>query len=203
MLNANLSLLIHFFGAFFFVFTLWKKLKEDYYPERIFNTAFIIISALFLASFLVFTPFYNFTFWFQVVVVFVGTYFLSKKFDIRLNELFDALIAGILPWLVASFLFTTINLSDVYHFIFTWVLVFLFAVYIFLNSIYKKITWYQSGKLGLSAVVVTILFFISRAIISLFNFNLTTFVAGLDLWFSVAFAFVFFLLLLRLSKENG
>ena len=53
-------------GIFLFLYLYWKRLKEDYPVEKIFNSGFIILIGIFLS--LVISKIFPNIFWFWIII---------------------------------------------------------------------------------------------------------------------------------------
>lgn len=183
----------NFIGILLFLFLLWKRLKEDYHYERIFNFGFFSLLGLTIFSLISNSFLTEFKFWLQFLGLILG-FGISIYFQrIKFYESFDALVVAVLPWLSLSYLVSAIKNSNLVYFIAFWACLFLVFVYFFLDSQYRKFIWYRSGRVGFSGLVVAGLFFVMKS----FDPYI-----GYGLYISGAFAFLFFLLLFILSRNK-
>lgn len=194
------EIFLNLLGFFIFLFVFWKKLKEDYLSSQIFTTAFYVI---FLASiFLLVSHFLlpNFWFWALFLAFLTGVFLGRWRFSLHFYEVYEAGIVGLLPWLSFFFLLDAMKTTSWYSFcgfLFSWLLVLL---YIFLNLHYKSFSWYKSGKVGFSALVVTIVFFLARMIVAIFFPSMVSLSGSFEVLISGIFSFFSFLLLFILSR---
>lgn len=193
-------LFFNFLGVFIFLFLAWKKLKEDYTAEQIFSVSFFVIFAV-LGSFL-FSRFYspNLWFWIAFFAFLASLLFSVWRLKLHFFETYEAMLVSILPWFSFVFLLDamkTLSWFSFFGFVFIW---FLILLYVFLNLNYKKFSWYKSGKVGFSGLFVTIVFFLARLPVARFFPFVLSFTEGVDKFLSLGFSFLFFLLLLFLSR---
>lgn len=175
-------------------------MKEDYTSSQIFSTSFLIIIG-FCLLFLVLN-FYSTDFWFWAAffVFLISVLFSVWRFKLRFFETYEASFISILPWFSFIFLLDamkTLSWFSFLGFVLIWLLILL---YVFLNLRYKQFTWYKSGKIGFSGLSVSIVFFLIRFLVAYFFPFMLSFAGSADKILSVAFAFLFFLLLLFLSR---
>jgi hypothetical protein len=176
-------------GVFLFLFVFWKKLKEDYSSEIVFNLAFISIFGLLCGIAVSYFFYPEYWFWYGLLGTSVSFSLFVRKYKLRFFECYETLLLSLLAWLSIYYLFETIVQKSLTLFINFWISIFTIFIYFFLSYFYKSFTWYKSGRLGLSGVVTVIVFFIIR------------FIAMKD-YFSLAVVFVNFLLLLSLFKKK-
>lgn len=146
---ANLG--THFLGAVIFLFILWKKLKADASAETIFSLGFLVIFAI-LASLKYF--------WLLVILVIAVSALCIRKFKMRFNEVFDALVIALLPWISIVFLKNSVTSSSLSEFIKFIVVLILICLYYLIDTNYKRFIWYRSGKIGLAGGVTLLLLII-------------------------------------------
>lgn len=188
MLIANLL------GITAFLFLIWKRLKEDYSYERVFNFGMITIFLLIIGSFLSNYFVANFWFWVEILALAIAIAISFFKLYFKFYETFDSLVIGLLAWQSFYFLVKAIVNLQLFSFLIFWISVACFFLFWFFEAKYKSFSWYKSGKKGFSGLLTASIFFLARA--GLYYQNL------LEVVLSIAFAFVFFLLLYKLSYDN-
>jgi hypothetical protein len=186
-------LIANVLGIFLFLLLIWKRLKDDYHYEKIFNLCAFVLSGFLLG--LVISKSFLPTFWFWIIVsgIVLGFGIGINRLKIKFFESFEGLIIGILPWTGLFFLSDAIinaSLSSFLLFWFTLICVFLFY---FLDSHYRRFTWYKSGRVGFAGVLTLAVFFVIRAIF---------FVSTYESYVSGTVAFLLFLLLFNLSRSK-
>lgn len=193
-------LFFNFLGVFLFLFLVWKKLREDYTTEQIFTASFFVILVIFGS--LLFSRLYfpRLWFWIAFLAFLASLIFSVWRLRLRFFETYEAFFVSVLPWFSFVFLLDamkTLSWFSFSGFVFIWLLV---LFYVFLNLNYKKFSWYKSGKIGFSGVSVTIVFFLARLLVAQFFPFVLSFADRIDKFLSLGFSFLFFLLLLFLSR---
>lgn len=193
MIIANLL------GTLSLFYFLWKKLKDDYHFEKIFNLGFTILSFQFVGILVSRFLLPQYWFWINLLLISIGFGFSVIRQKIKFFESFDGLVVGLLPWLGFYFFAEAIKNSSLVNFVGFWIVLMLVFIFLFLDSQYRKYTWYKSGKVGFSGVVTSFIFFLIRSILGFFFAGLASFSPNFESLFSGAFAFLFLLLLYRLA----
>ena len=196
-------LIINITGLFIFLFIFWEKMKEDYIANQIFSTAFSIILGLILANILARLILPNWWFWLSFVGISVGFVTNIIRFKLRILETLDAIIIAVLPWLGLIFLEHAVVNSNLHSFVGVFVIAFLIGFYLFIESHYRKFTWYKSGRLGFSGLATVGLFFLIRGAIAVLFNDMLSFSGKSDPFLSamVAFASIFTLYNLARRKQ--
>lgn len=188
-------------GLLLFLFSLWKKLREDYIPSFIFSLGFYILFLLFSTYVLAieFQP--GYVFWFCFLGIAAASSAAIYRFKMRRFEVIEAVVLSSLPLLLSL---------SIHQYIVTarreWIGIVLFmvgllALYFFLDMHYKKFTWYKSGRVGFTGLVILGIFFLARAVIALLSPSVLSLVRG-DAVISGIIAFLSFLSLFKLSRES-
>jgi hypothetical protein len=118
-------------------------------------------------------------------------------------ETFNSTVISLLPSFALYLLSKSILDLSLTYFIGFWIVALLIFTYFFLEANYRKFTWYKSGRVGFSGLIVAILFFTTRSIASFLYPSGPTFIGMTDLYISASFSFIFFLLLLNLSRNTN
>lgn len=160
------NILVYFLGAVIFLFIFWKKLKDDTTSDIVFSVGFLVIAAILV------TQKY---FWLQLIAITLAASFGIWKFKMRINEVFDALVIALLPWLALVFLKTSVVKVSAPAFVGFIMILVLIGVYYLVDAHYKKFTWYKSGRIGLSGAVVSILFVLIYIVLATFLPNVLSF----------------------------
>jgi hypothetical protein len=192
----------NFFGIFVFLFFLWKRLKEDYHYEKIFNLATATLAGLFIGLLIskYFLPVY--WFWIGIVCMFIGFGVARYRLKIRFFESLEAIIIGLIPWLSLIYLLDAINNSSLASFLAFWIGSICIFVFFFLDSQYRSFSWYKSGRVGFAGVLTAAIFFTLRLIVSIFFKDVISLVNGIEVYLSATVAFGFFLLLYNLGRTK-
>lgn len=195
MLIANAT------GLLLFLFLFWKRLKDDYQYEIIFNLSLYVLGGLGLG--LLITNYFLNSYWFWIVALFIIFGFLIgiKKCRVRFYEAFDGLVVGLFSWLALFYLTNSIVNSNLFAFLAFWVTCLLIFTFFLLDSKYRSFYWYMSGRVGISGLLTLALFCLSRLIVSFFKPTFIS-ISPFEGYISGTFAFVLFLLLYNLSRKT-
>ena len=196
MIIANL------FGILFLFFFLWKRLKDDYHYEKIYNLGWVILVSLVLGLLISKILMPGFWFWISFATIGLTFLFMIKNQKLKFFESLDGLIIGILPLLGLNFLIDAIKRSSLSSFLMFWTVLILIFLFFFLDSQYKRFSWYKSGRVGFTGLAIIGLFFIIRIFIYIIYPQTLSFIAPFDIYLSPTFAFLFFLILYRLSVSK-
>ena len=189
-------------GILILLFLLWKRLKEDYSYEKIFNLGILILIGL-LIGFLVSKKFLpSYWFFIEIIGILIGFTVGIIKLKLSFFESFEALVIGLLPWLTLFFLSDSIKNSNLSSFLAFWVSLICIFVFFLVDSYYRGFSWYKSGRVGFSGLFIAGIFFLIRALISLFFPNVVSLSGAFEIYISGTLAFTFFLLLFNLSRSQ-
>jgi len=188
-------------GILVFFFIFWKKLKEDYISDIIFNTAFYILLGygVFFATSRFLLP--QYWFWLSLGGYCLGLAMGIFKFKLHLYETIEAATIAYFPWLVLIFMADAIATSSISSFCAALVCVLLIVLYVYLNKNYKKFSWYLSGRVGFSGLSVLAIFFLLRATLAIFVPTVISFVKA-EVLISGVLAFAFFFLVSSLARKK-
>lgn len=196
MLIANIV------GLTLFFFLFWKRLKDDYHYEKIFNLGFIVVIGLVVGLLFSRLFFQSYWHWISTISVFVFYFIYITRQKIKFFESFEVLVISFLPWISLVFLSDAINKSSLSSFLLFWVTLIAIFLYFLINSQYRKFTWYKSGRVGLAGLVTGLFYFFSRIVLSLIYPQSISLVPKFEIYYSSAFALVFFLLTYKLFTSN-
>jgi hypothetical protein len=198
LVNIAVTLL----GVLMFLFIFWKRLKEDYASEIIFQSATFIILGIFIGSFLSSRLFPNWFFWASLLGGSAGLTLAIIRFKIKFYESLEAFIIASLPWLSLVFLMNSVATSSLSSFLaFLVILVMVFVSY-FLDTHYKSFTWYKSGKIGFAGIATASLIFIMRAALAIGGVTMLSFAGKYEAILSGVMAFCGFMLLFNLGRSE-
>ncbi len=186
----------------FFFFLFWKKLREDYDSESIFNFAVFITVGIGIFSFISQSMLPQWWFWANCLGVILGFILGKLKFKFRFFESLEATTIGLLPWLSLVFLQDAISNTSLPSLIAFIVLLLVIAFYTFLDAHYKKFTWYKSGKVGFSGLATLGLLFLIRTAVAATFPSMLSFLGPIDSIISGVIAFTSFLLVFNLSRQQ-
>lgn len=189
-----LMIIANILGFFFFLYFLWRKLKEDYQYERIFNLGFSTIIGIFISHLFILYFHLSYQFWIYLLGAILGSSFLVVKQRMKFFEVFEGLTVGLYAYSIIVYLSDAITSKSLNSFLLFWFSSISMLVYFYLNSKYRSFVWYKSGRVGFSSMVSLIIFFISRAV--MFRSNL------LEVIFSVSATLLLIGLLYNLSRSE-
>lgn len=195
-------LIANIFAGIVGIYLYWKRLKEDYSAEKIFDSGLGVLSF----TLLVYFGSYHFLnqFWFGLTTLcfLLALFIVSNRVKIKYNEILDASLVLVFPLLSSFFFVDSIRRSSLSSFIAFWILLVLIFFFYFLNTLYRSFSWYKSGKIGFSSLVVFGLLFIFRGLTSIFYKDVASFSGNLEIYISTSFVIIFFLLLFNLARSN-
>jgi hypothetical protein len=195
------NILTSILGILIFLFVFWKRLKDDYSSEIIFQTAAAILIGIGVACFLSSLFFAGWFFWAAFVGSIISMLLMRIRFKLRFFETLEALILASMPLIALIFLQNSITTSSLRSFLaFTIVLVMIFIFY-WIDVNYKSFRWYKSGKVGFAGLAMSTLFFLTRAILAIFGVAMLSLVGKFEIVISGAMAVASLGLLLKL--RNG
>jgi len=205
--------LIFLLGSFVFLFTYWKRLKEDYAGVEIFTSGFYILTGvgvfslafdLFLKNFLHDSLFFQdagLWFWGGVVGAIAGFVVSVLRFKLKIFETLEAMGLGMLFLLLPFFVYEALKNQSIFSLIGSIILIGLISIFFFLEGRYRKFTWYKSGKVGFSGLSTLGLFFLLRTIVGLVFPFVFSFIGRIDSLISGSVSFILFLLLYNLGEQ--
>lgn len=188
-------------GILTFLFIFWKRLKDDYASEIIFETSIYIFLGIAVSQLVSFKLFPEWFFWTSAVGAAVGLYLGTLRFRIRFYESLEATVIGLLPWLSLIFLKDSVihsSLSSFLAFIGTLIIIFTFY---YLDTHYRNFTWYRSGKVGFAGLSTLVIIFIARSAIALSKLSVLSSLSKYEIFVSGVAAVLSFILLYSLSRK--
>jgi hypothetical protein len=199
MMNLSLMLVI-LLGVMVFLFILWKRLKEDYTSTILFNTAFIILILTGIAGIISNFSYREYWFWFLLAGLVLGILLSVYKYKLNIYEIVESTFIGLMPILTLVYLTYAIILKSWQLLIVVALNITLVFLFIFLETHYKRFTWYKSGKVGVAGIMTLGLFFLVRGVIAMAFPYVLSFVGNYDAILSGSLALICFLMTYRLSK---
>ena len=189
-------------GILIFLFIFWKRLKEDYAAEVIFQSATYVLIGLgvgWAASAWFFPEWF---FWASLIGGIIGLAFAILRFKVKFYETLEAFIIGSLPWLSLVFLKDSVVKSSLSSFLaFVAILIMVFVSY-YLDVHYKGYRWYKSGKIGFAGLATAALIFLARSAIAIVKVPMLSFAGSSEAIVSGVAAFLSFLLLFNLGRTK-
>lgn len=209
IIAVTLPLIISIFS---FLFLFWRRTKEDYPSNDIFEVAsLMLILSSFVSGLVLFIQLKidsfpqisvsSILFWCFAVVSVLVILFFSKKKQMSFIELLDS---SIFSYLLAFFVIVSshaLYAKNSRSLILATIIGFIFILYIFFDERYKSFTWYKSGKVGFSGLFSAGVFFVTRAILAISFKSMTTIIGPIDVLLSALVAFAFFLMLYNIATK--
>jgi len=197
LVNLGINLL----GVLTFLFIFWKRLKEDYAHEIIFKSALYITTGIAVGSVIAFRFTPPWFLWLEFLGAGCGIVISLLILKTRFYETFESLVIAALPWIGLVFLNDSVGRSSLSSFLgFLTTLAFI-LLYYYLDSHYKKFSWYKSGKIGFSGLVTLGIIFLTRAVVAVSESVVLSFVNKYEVAFSVTAAFLCFLAVFNLARK--
>lgn len=197
-----LNILFTLVGAVTFLYLFWKKLKDDYSHNQIFIAGFYVLIGMFLFNLLAlyFVPAWSF--WLSLLGSLFGLAVGISRFRLRIFELLEGWVFGGIGLLFVFYVYMWIGRFSIKDFLPILVMFLFISLYLFLDSKYKKFSWYKSGRVGFAGLATMGLFFLLRSLVAFFEPSMLFFVERYDVWLSGIMSFVAFLLLFNLSRKT-
>jgi len=196
------SLLVNAFAVLVFLFLFWKRLKEDYASQVIFTSAFYILIGLFAGIGLSKQFFPAWYFWGSLLGAAFGLGLSVARYKVRAYEVAEAGIFSLLPMLLLFFLNDSVKNSSLVSFIAFLVVLLVIFIFTFLDSRYREFTWYKSGKIGFSGLAALGILFLVRSGVAIFFTDVLSFVGKSEVFVSGALAFICFMMIFNLGRQE-
>ncbi len=190
-------------GIFLFLYLVWKRLKEDYAPEKIFSLSFSCIFAVIVGFIVSTTLIPSYWFWLELLAVTIGFLIVTKRQKIKFYEGFEGVVIGFLPWLSLFFISNAIKNSSLSSFLAFWTVLICIFVFFFIASHYRSFTWYKSGRIGLSSLVTLLFFFLMRIVISFFFPDVISLIGKFEVLLSGSTALLLLFVLYNLIRNKN
>ncbi len=192
------EILLLILGGFLFLFTLWKRLKEDYFDNQVFTTGFYIFGLVAIANVLSWYFLKSYWFWVSLLGILLGVIAGSYRFKLRFFEVLEACVVSLFAPSIMFLIYDGIRLRHASSFFAISIVALFIGLYYIFSTRYRTFTWYRSGRVGFSGLAILGLFFLVRAIIAIWFPDVLSFVQK-DWLISGSLAFITFLALLNLS----
>jgi hypothetical protein len=198
LVNLGITIL----AVLIFLFLFWKRLKEDYAAEVIFRSAAFILLGIGVGWAISVSFFPVWFFWTAATGGLAGLAFAILRFKVKFYETLEAFIISSLPWLGLIFLADSAMHSSLSSFLaFVVILIMVFVSY-YLDTHYKRFTWYRSGKIGFAGLAIAVIFFLVRTAIAIVKVPMLSLVGQAEAVTSGIMVLVSFLLLFNLGRKN-
>jgi len=194
------KLVLGFLGVILFLFIFWKRLREDYSSDIIFQTATSVLVGLGLGLLAAKLFFPMWFFWLALLGGVAGMSLMLLKFRLKFYEALEAFILACLPLATLMFFQDSIVHSTLNSFLaFVVSLVFIFFAY-WIDLNYKGFAWYKSGKIGFTGLFIAAFYFLTRAVIAIAGFSVVSFVGQYEVFFSGIITLIGVGLLINLGR---
>ena len=194
------NILLFALGIIILMFVFWHKLKDDYSSEIIFSSCVFIIAGI-LFGILISLLARPYWFWLILAFALSGFGLAVIRYKLIFYEAFEAFIVAVLPITSLVFLNESIRLSNVPAFLVFFGLICGLVFYYFFDTHYKNFSWYKSGRVGLSGLLVAGILLTLRAIFVTSAVGVLSFIGQPDIFISASSAFLLFLLAYRLARR--
>ncbi len=209
---SNLKLIIALPIAILgFLFLFWRRTKEDYSSDQIFSFSFLIMISMLvgfsIGIFLdnkipaskVFSP-QGLWFWGSFVGACIGFGVAFLKLKLRFFENLEAAGLGFIFWIFAISAVNSIQAGNLKLLIYSIIIGSLIPLFTVLNSRYKRLIWYKSGKVGFSGLSVLAILFLTRVVVALVDPRMLSFTGKFDAIIDSLVAFAFLITLFKLGE---
>jgi len=203
-----------FMGALFYLFFYWHRLKDDYDSFQIFTSSFIILLSLITFSLLahfflaprlrpsaLLAP-QGIWFWGAVSGFFLAHLLCARRLRLKYLETFEANIFGLLFPLLFLFIGHALIRPSLIAYLSTGFIAISILFFLFLNSHYKKFTWYRSGRIGFAGLVTAGSLFLARAAVALHFPTMLSLSGRVEMVASAAVSFILFFAVYNLAELN-
>lgn len=188
-------------SSLFFLFVFWTRLREDYTQNQIFTTGFFVLIGFGSGNILSKYYFWEWWFWTGLVGGVAGLIIGMYRYRLRVFETIEAfVIAGLV-------LFFSITLSELIReytlnsLILTLAVLSFIGVFLYLDTHYKKFSWYRSGRVGFTGLTVMGLFFLVRSVVAMSDINMLSFAGEIEVVISGLISFLSFMTVYNLSGK--
>lgn len=194
-------IIFNIIGLIIFLFLFWKRLKEDYLPNQIFSTFFSILFFMLLTYFLSINLFPSWWFWCTYLGFFLGLIIGLLRFKLKFYETFEAAFLGFLICFSLYLLADSVRNLNIVSFAGFVISVILIGIFQYVDMHYRNYSWYKSGKVGFTGLILSAIFFLARIIAYLYFPNTLSFVHNFEIYLSAVSSFIFITLTYNLSRS--
>lgn len=131
----------------------------------------------------------------------IGLLISSLRYKMKFFEIYNSMFMGFLLVFSILCLRNSVVNSDLNSFLEFVFIIILIGLGHFLDLKYRNFGWYKSGRVGLSAVLISLLFFLSRGITSIFLPSLYSLTVGFEVYFCFLTTLIFILLTYNLTYK--
>lgn len=191
-----------FAGVLLYLFFFWKRLKDDYPQNHIFTTAFcglILVSCGYS-----FSKYFigQYVFWFSFLGAVFGYSISVLKYKMKIYEVLEAAVLALISlyaFILVAELIVTKDVLYLFSFVVMVLLVILFHLF---DKVYKGLSWYKSGRIGFSGLMISGIFFTIYTLVAVTLSGVISFVGSNDALVSALLALLSFLLVFSLARKK-
>jgi hypothetical protein len=194
-------IVLNILGLIIFLFLFWKRLKEDYLPNQIFSTYFYILFFTLTFYLVSINLFSSWWFWFTYLGFILGLISGLLRFKLKFYETFEAAFLGFLICFSMYLLGDSVRNLNLTSFIGFVISIKVVGISQFIDIHYKNFSWYKSGKVGLTGLILSIIFFLVRVLAYIFFPNTLSFIQNYEIYLSSISSFIFLVLTYNLSRS--
>lgn len=194
-------IILNIVGLIIFLFIFWKRLKEDYLPNQIFSTFFSILFFMLLTYFVSINLLPTWWFWCTFLGFILGLIIGILRFKLKFYETFEAAFLGFLICFSLYFLGDSVKNLNIISFAGFVISVILIGIFQYIDLHYKNYSWYKSGKVGFTGLILSAIFFLVRVLTYNFFPNTLSLVNIYEIYLSSVSSFIFVALTYNLSRS--
>lgn len=197
-----LDFIITLLSSLVYLFVFWMRLREDYTQDQIFATGFYTLLGIGCGNILARNFFELWWFWIALLGGIIGVFIGIRRFRMRL---FESIEAFILANLTLFFIVSLLNIIEDYNMtslILTLATALFIAAFIFLDTHYKKFSWYKSGRVGFTGLTISGIFFLVRSLVAMSGIYVLSFAGDIEVVISGVISFLSFMTLYNLSGKT-
>lgn len=201
MNETILAITLNLVGLILFLFTLFRRMKEDYANDIIFTTSFYILLGIGAGNLVSRFNLSTWWFWLESLGISLGLTVAIIRYKLRFFEVFESSFVSLLPWFSLVFLADSVINSSLASFLAFVATLGILTLFYYLEASYKNFVWYSSGKAGFSGMTTFATFFLLRGLLAYFFPFVLSFVGRFDSLISGIIALIAFYEVYNLSRS--
>jgi hypothetical protein len=154
-----------------------------------------------LTYFLSINLFPSWWFWCTYLGFFLGLIIGLLRFKLKFYETFEAAFLGFLICFSLYLLADSVRNLNIVSFAGFVISVILIGIFQYVDMHYRNYSWYKSGKVGFTGLILSAIFFLARIIAYLYFPNTLSFVHNFEIYLSAVSSFIFITLTYNLSRS--
>lgn len=196
-----IGFLLTLFFILLFLFSFWRRLREDYLSSQIFATAFYILLGYGVGNIISDNFFPDFWFWTCLASGILGFFLGVFRFKLRIFETLEAAVISSLFLLSLIFGYNFLTTQNIFTLLGFCTLLLLIIGFYLIDRHYKRFTWYKSGRVGFTGTSILGLLFLIRTVVAISEIPVLSFVGQKEVIISATLAFISFLAVFNLSRS--